>query len=62
MQIAMRATALDQAEFDYPLDNGPLHDEIIRLAQFHEEIVLSDRRFGVQPAQLVRVRGSAGMS
>ena len=59
MQIAARALTPDDAEFGYPLDNGPLHQAVIQLAQLHEEIALSDQRFGQKRDELIRIRSGA---
>ena len=36
IQIEARALAPDEKAFGYPLDNGPLHEAVIRLARIHE--------------------------
>lgn len=55
-QIAMRVMVPDTKEVGYPLDNGRLHAAVIQLAEFHEEIVLADPRFGKAREELIRVR------
>jgi hypothetical protein len=56
MQIAARAIVPNQDALGYPLDNPDLHRAVIELAQLHEQMIVSDRRFGAQSEELVRIR------
>jgi hypothetical protein len=40
----------------YPLANGDLHQAVIDLAGRYEPIVLADKRFGIRPDMLIRLR------
>lgn len=58
LQVLMRASA-DSPEIDaigYPLCDGDLHRSVIEFAQFHEDMVLKDPRFGVKAENLIRLR------
>lgn len=57
MQVLPRERAHNEANFGYLLDSMPLHDAVIERAQMHEEIVLSDPRFGRNRDRLIRIRG-----
>jgi hypothetical protein len=56
IQVLARFAAPDVEPFRYPLDDAKLHNQVIELAQFHEQKVLSDHRFGVRGDQLIRIR------
>jgi hypothetical protein len=55
-QVCGRAFDPKAPGFGYPIHDEALHAWIIERAAIHEEIVLNDRRFGVKPEELVRVR------
>ena len=59
LQIVVRFMAPNEKEVGYPLDNADLHDAVIHLAELHEEIVLSDPRFGKAQGELIRIRRTA---
>jgi hypothetical protein len=59
MQIAARAAAPERDGLDYPFDDADHHRSVIELARLHEQIVLSDHRFGVTTEGLVRIRLTA---
>jgi len=56
IQTLLRIMGPDQEKVGYPLDNASLHEMVVQLAEFNEQIVLSDERFGVRPENLVRIR------
>jgi hypothetical protein len=60
MQVAARAMAPDKLAVPYDLSNEALHEQVIALAQVHEEIVLSDPRFGKNRANIIRIRRHPG--
>jgi hypothetical protein len=44
------------ADVGYPMSDGDLHAKVIALAAAQEEIVLSDKRFGVSPDSIIQLR------
>jgi hypothetical protein len=56
MQVVARTFAPDQSTFGIPLDIPSLNRAMIGLSEFYAKIVLSDRRFGVRPEDLIRIR------
>ncbi len=57
-QMVGRMCAIDGLQFacGYPLDDANIHAAIINLAADYEQVVLGDKRFGVDPGVLIRVR------
>ena len=45
-----------KADLGYRMDNGPMHEAVIAIAERYEPIVLSDHRFGLAPEKMIRVR------
>ena len=57
MQLAaMIFSRRQDAAFGYNIHDSDLHSFTVSLAELHEQIVLSDQRFGVQADSLIRIR------
>lgn len=61
LQVFMRASVNSPGidSIGYPLGDDQLHRLVIEFAQFHEDMVLKDPRFGVKADDLVRLRYAA---
>jgi hypothetical protein len=61
LQVSLRVSAQSPEieALGYPLWDNELHRRVIEFAQFHEEMVLRDERFGVKPDELVHLRYAA---
>jgi hypothetical protein len=55
-QVLMRACEIEGEPFDPDLQNLDAHRRVVRIAEIHEQLVLADKRFGIAPEKLVRLR------
>ena len=55
-QVVMRYSDAGGIPFSSDLQDLGTHRRVVKVAEIHEQVVLSDRRFGIAPDKLIRFR------
>lgn len=56
LQLVTDLDAPGQNRYPYELSNQELNRQVVELSEFHEPFVEADKRFGIRPERLVRIR------